>query len=163
MSKVSRKYNNRNLRRKYSVKKQHRFQRSKKGGAVAVAVNGPAPVFETTTGQEPTKFKKTGITINGGNYILFDIITINNPIFGKATETIAHLEFSIGLIQSITAVQYPSDGVSIKRGLKIEYITGQGNPKQIINIWASNADTTSINALNEIETKIRTLLYPSSN
>jgi hypothetical protein len=161
MSKVSRKY----IRRKYSIKKQYRFQRSKKGGAVAVAVNGPAPapVFETTTDKEPTNFKKTGITITAGNRILFDIITINNHFFRKATETTTRLEINIGLIQSITAIQNPPEGVPIKRGLKIEYITGRGNPKQTINIWASNADTTSIKALDEIEIKIRALLYPSGN
>ena len=138
MSKVSRKY----IRRKYSVKKQHRFQRSKKGGAVAI----PVPLFkqtlETTTGLDLKNFKKTEITIND-YYIILNIITINKSwVFGKATETTTDVEISIREnIISVTEIKYPSSDTPIKHGLEIKYTTGHGNPPQIINIWSDKQDT----------------------
>ena len=154
MSKVSRKYIHRNLRRKYSVKKQHRFQRSKKGGAVAM----PVPLFkqtlETTTGQEPTKFKKTEITIHD-YYIILNII--NKSFFGGETTTIVNISIREN-INSVIDIKHPSPGTPIKHGLEIKYTTAPGNPVQIINIWSVDQAI-----IDNLDTKIKNIRFPPSN
>jgi hypothetical protein len=154
MSKVSRKYNNRNLRRKYSVKKQHRFQRSKKGGAVAM----PVPLFkqtlETTTVPDLKTFKKTEITIND-YYIILNII--NKSFFGVGTPTVVNINIRVN-INSVIDIKHPLSGTPIKHGLEIKYTTAPGNPDQIINIWS--VDPAMINDLSNTIKKIR---YPDSN
>ena len=153
MSKVSRKYNNRNLRRKYSVKKQHRFQRSKKGGAVAI----PVPLFkqtlETTTGLDLKNFKKTEITIN--DYYI--ILNIENKSFFNTTNTVVNISIREN-INSVIDIKYPSSGTPIKHGLEIKYTTGHGNPVQTINIWSDKQDT-----ITQLSNTIKKIRYPDSN
>jgi len=156
MSKVSRKYNHRNLRRKYSVKKQYRFQRSKKGGAV----DGAEPLFkktlETTTGLDPKTFKTTEVTIHD-YYIILNII--NKSFFGAGTTTVVNINIRVN-IDSVIDIKHPLSGTHIKHGLAIKYTTDIGRPVQIINIWS--VDPAMINDLSNTIKKIR-FDIPDSN